>query len=62
MDRLLKAVEAHLRKTGEKPSMFGRRAVDDPALVLTLRRGRRVWPETEAKIMRAIREYRREAA
>ena len=39
-DQFLSAIEAHLARTGTKPTEFGRAAVGDPSLVLGLRRGR----------------------
>lgn len=39
---LVAAVNAHLEKTGEAPSAFGRRVAKDPQLVRDLRRGRSI--------------------
>jgi hypothetical protein len=50
---LLTDVETFLRKTGVAESALGRGAVNDWKFVTQLRAGRRVWPETEAK----VREY-----
>lgn len=58
---LLAEVEAFLAETGMGPQYFGRRAVGNSELVLRLRRNRRVWPETEAKV-RKFMEERREAS
>ena len=33
-------VESFLKRTGTKPTEFGRQAIGDPSLVLNLRRGR----------------------
>lgn len=33
---------------------FGRKALSDPHFVRQLRNGRRVWPETEAKVRKFI--------
>jgi hypothetical protein len=39
------------------PATFGRLAVKDPRFVFDLDRGRRVWPETEAKVRTFMAEY-----
>lgn len=39
---------------------FGELAVKDKAFVKQVRQGRRVWPETEAKVRRFISTYRPE--
>ena len=41
---------------------FGEMAMRDPAFVLKLQRGRRVWPETEAKARDFMAAYRHESA
>lgn len=43
-------VERFLKRTGMADSAFGRASVNDWKFVRDLRGGRRVWPETEAKI------------
>lgn len=47
---LLKRIEAHLRRTGMRPSEFGRRAVRDGLFVSQLRRGRIPRPATQARV------------
>ncbi len=37
---VLGKIERHLRKTGKKPTRFGREAANDPRLVFDLRDGR----------------------
>lgn len=44
------AVEAFISTTGVSPTAFGRLALNDPGFVFEIRRGRRVWPETEARV------------
>lgn len=39
-EALLEAIEAHLIATGQPASVFGRAVANDPALVLSMRRGR----------------------
>lgn len=36
---------------------FGRKAMGDPHFVRDLRNGRRLWPETEAKARRFMKEF-----
>jgi hypothetical protein len=50
-DALLADIDAYLAKNpGISETTFGRKAVNDGKLVPRLRRGRRVWPETEQAI------------
>ena len=41
---------------------FGELALNDTAFVLKLERGRRVWPETEAKVRGFMETYQAERA
>lgn len=50
---ILKRIEAHLRRTGMRPTAFGRAAVNDPRLVFDLRMGR----EPGARIIARIDAY-----
>lgn len=47
---LLNEIEAFLSETGMGDSYFGKKATGNSELVARLRDGRRVWPETEAKV------------
>ena len=47
---LLKRIEDYLRRTGMRPTEFGRRAVRDGLFVGQLRRGRTPRPPTEARV------------
>ena len=60
-DRLLRAIERHLRATGETPSAFGLRAVNDSHIVFDLREGREVRRAVLTRIMLAIAETQRAA-
>lgn len=60
-DRLLRAIERHLRATGETPSAFGLRAVRDSHIVFDLREGREVRRAVLTRIMLAIAETQRAA-
>lgn len=47
---LMTAIDDFLSVTGMGPSYFGKVAANNSELVSRLKRGRRVWPETEQKI------------
>ncbi len=49
MDELGK-IERYLRKTGKKPTRFGREAANDPQLVFDIRRGRAIGARLAARI------------
>ncbi|HYG29808.1 MAG TPA: hypothetical protein VD887_06290 [Allosphingosinicella sp.] len=51
---LLYRIERHLRRTGLTPSAFGRKAMNDPAFVRHLRKGREPMPRTEARVLAFI--------
>lgn len=44
-----------------KPTTFGDKALNDKPFVSQLEGGRRVWPETEAKVRRFMATYRPDA-
>lgn len=52
---LLMEIERYLRRTGVAPTTFGRRAVNDPRLVLDLRRGRVVGSKIRRRVEAVIR-------
>jgi hypothetical protein len=54
-EQFLDAIEGYLARTGTKPSEFGRQAIGDPSLVLSLRRGRSPTLATADKILAFIR-------
>lgn len=56
--KLLDEIEAYLSETGMSATYFGKLAMNTSDLVPRLRRGGRVWPETEAKV-RAFLKARR---
>lgn len=58
---LLAEIEAFLASSGMGESYFGKAAAKNSELVARLRAGRRVWPETEARVLSFIR-VRREMA
>ncbi|HEX8191921.1 MAG TPA: hypothetical protein VF552_03395 [Allosphingosinicella sp.] len=43
-------IERLLRKSGMKPSQFGREVMKDPGFIRELRNGRRIRPETETRL------------
>ena len=47
---LLMEIETYLDRTGIAATAFGRRAVNDPRLVLDMRRGRRPKPHTIERV------------
>ncbi|MBD8638251.1 MULTISPECIES: hypothetical protein [unclassified Sphingomonas] len=47
---LLDAIDEFVVLHGMSPITFGRLAMKDPHFVRDIRGGRRVWPETDAKI------------
>lgn len=51
-------VEAHLSKTSEPPSTFGRRALGDPAWISRLRKGVEPKEATRARVLQAIKAYK----
>lgn len=62
MAQLLDDIEAFLETHKMPPTTFGANALGDNHFVKQLRKGRRVWPETEAKVRRYMATYRAEAA
>lgn len=53
-EELLEKIEVHLAKAGISAAAFGKEAMNDPAFVYELRKGRRVWPETADRVMKFI--------
>jgi hypothetical protein len=62
MASILPEIEAFLTAHGLSASRFGELAVGDKNLVKQLRKGRRVWPETEQKLRLYMVSYSRKAA
>jgi len=62
MDQLISDIEAFMAAHQISPTSFGLRALNDRHLVKQLRAGRRLWPETEAKVRRFMATYRPVAA
>ena len=54
---LVEVVDAFLKARDMSPVTFGRSALNDPHFVRQLREGRRVWPETEAKVRDFMAKY-----
>jgi 2,4-dienoyl-CoA reductase-like NADH-dependent reductase (Old Yellow Enzyme family) len=54
---LIAAVAAFLEQHNMPPVTFGRKALNDPHFVRDLRNGRRLWPDTEAKVRRFMATY-----
>lgn len=60
MSNIAQDIEAFLGAHGMKATRFGVLALNDRHLVRQLRNGRRLWPETEAKVRRFMATYRPE--
>lgn len=58
MSTLLTDIEAFLQTHDIAPTAFGNDALGDRHFVKQLRAGRRVWPETEAKVRQFMATYR----
>lgn len=57
METLLTDIERFLAETGMGAATFGGLAMGDRHLVRQLRNGRRLWPETEAKVRAFMASY-----
>ncbi|PTQ13549.1 hypothetical protein CLG96_01990 [Sphingomonas oleivorans] len=55
---LIDAIDEFVAHHRMSPITFGRKALSDPHFVGQLRAGRRVWPETEAKVRHFMATYR----
>lgn len=55
---LLSDIEAFMATHNIAPTRFGGDALGDRHFVTQLRKGRRVWPETEAKVRLFMATYR----
>lgn len=62
MDSLLADIRAFCQVHDLKPTRFGELALNDKPFVSQLETGRRIWPETEAKVRRFMATYRPEQA
>lgn len=51
------AIDAFIGTHAMSPVTFGRLAMKDPHFVRDIRSGRRVWPETEAKVRQFMAQY-----
>lgn len=54
---ITRLIERFLREQGLPPTKFGRMAAGDPRLVLDIRRGREIRPETELKLRQFMSNY-----
>ncbi len=60
MSTLLIEIEAFIETHDLAVTKFGQDALGDRHFVRQLRHGRRIWPETEAKVRRFMATYRPE--
>lgn len=58
MSALLTDIEAFIATHEMSPTRFGVGALGDRHFVKQLRKGRRTWPETEAKVRQFMATYR----
>lgn len=54
-EELLQTIENFLLMTGMKPYRFGMEAMGDPNFVFEIRKGRRCYDDTEARLMNYMR-------
>lgn len=54
---LASEIAVFIKKYSMTPVTFGRAAMNDPHFVRDLHNGRRLWPETEAKVRAFMAEY-----
>jgi hypothetical protein len=47
---LLRDIDTFLSLTGMRPTNLGKASINDPALYIKLKRGRRLWEETEERV------------
>lgn len=59
MSNVLSDIESFLKNSGLGAATFGELAMNDRHLVRQLRNGRRLWPETEAKVRAFMATYER---
>jgi 2,4-dienoyl-CoA reductase-like NADH-dependent reductase (Old Yellow Enzyme family) len=59
---LIDAIEAFIGDHAMSPVTFGRKALNDPHFVAQLRKGRRVWPDTEQRVRSFMQRAEQEAA
>lgn len=57
MGNLLTDIDAFLARNAVAESTFGREAVNDWQFVRSLRNGRRVWPETAARVRKFMNDF-----
>lgn len=58
MSDLLTEIQVFCEAHGIKPTRFGELALNDKPFIAQLESGRRVWPETAAKVRRFMATYR----
>ena len=60
--RLLRRIENYMKRTGIRPTRFGREVVGDPRFVFDLRRGRQPrWP-TRTRVIAWLDRHEQEGA
>jgi len=59
-EQLNMLIEQFLQATGMPATRFGINALGDPSLVSQIRKGRRLWPETQDKVIRYIEQHQKQ--
>lgn len=62
MESLLSDIELFMTTHGLTATRFGQLSLGDKHLVRQMRNGRRLWPETEAKVRQFMLTYRAQEA
>lgn len=57
MAQLLTEIDSFCERHDLPPTRFGLLALNDKAFVAQIKNGRRLWPETEAKVRKFMAEY-----
>lgn len=60
MESLLPEIDLFMATHGLSPTKFGELALNDRHLVRQIQKGRRLWPETAAKVRAFMATYRPE--
>lgn len=60
MERLISDIESFISRNSIPVTRFGHLALGDKHFVKQLRNGRRVWPETEARVRSFMATYQSE--
>lgn len=62
MRDLISEIRSFCEAHNMAPTRFGELALNDKPLVSQIEKGRRLWPETEARVIRFMETYKPEAS